>query len=347
MGLRQSRWLDASEASLESLRGLGIVVVGYGNQGRAQALNLRDSGAGSSVSVWARPAGASAARARAEGFEVLATEDLARGDLFLCLLPDETHLEFVCDVLTPALVAAKKSARIGFAHGFSLEFSEVGRVVRREPWREAFLVAPSGPGTEVRSAFASGWGVPAFVAVWHDATGQARARALAVAHAIGATRPGVLETTVREEAIVDLFGEQAVICGGIAALLSAAFQTLTQAGYSPEMAYVECVHQVRLTADLIHRFGLAGMRERISRTALYGDLTRGPKVLGGEDASAMAEILSEIESGSFSKEWLAEYRRGLPFLKHWRQGLGRDEMERVGREVRRRVLPRDADEAGS
>jgi len=334
-----SCWLDESQASLEPLAGLGLVVCGYGNQGRAQALNLRDSGAGRWVKVWTHRAGRAAEQARADGFEVLASGRLSEGDLFLCLLPDEAHEGFVRAVLTPALQAAGKPGRIGVAHGFSLEFGGLGALLRAAPWVEAFLVAPCGPGTAVRAAFVAGWGIPALMAIWHDAGGETRTRALAVARAIGATRPGVLETTVRAETVVDLFGEQAVVCGGLTALMDAAFRTLTRAGYSAEMAYLECVQQVRLTAELVARHGIAGMRERISRTALYGDLTRGPRIMGGQEPRTLDEVLHEIESGEFAQQWQEECRAGFPMLARWRAACEDDPLEEAGRRVRARLLP--------
>jgi ketol-acid reductoisomerase len=214
--------------------------------------------------------------------------------------------------------------------------------LRRPPWEEVALVAPAGPGTEVRAAYVSGGGVPALLAVWHDASGRARARALGLAEAIGSLRAGVLETSVADEVTVDLFGEQAVLCGGLTALVRAGFETLTRAGYAPELAYLECVHQLRLTADLISRHGIAGMRERISRTARFGDLTRGPRVLGAEVDRRLADILREIESGDFSREWLEAERRGaLPPAP-----AGPDSLEEAGKAFRARVQPPESASTG-
>lgn len=345
MSSHVTAWLDAAAAKPETLADLGIVVLGYGNQGCAQAHNLRDSGAGRWIKVWARAGSAPAQRARQDGFEVLATDELVRGDLFLCLLPDEVIPDFVAGELSPRLQQAQRVGRIGFAHGFALEFTPLGAMLRDDPWREVFLVAPSGPGSEVRAAYQAGGGVPALLAIWHDRDGEAREHALAVAQALGATRAGVLETTVRDETIVDLFGEQAVVCGGLTALLASAFETLVAAGYPAEMAYLECVHQVRLTSELIHRHGIAGMRERISRTALYGDLTRGPRIAAAGLRGVMTAILSEIESGEFAAEWLREHRQGRPVLpggpaadapeKSEIPAAG-EALERAGREIRRR-----------
>jgi len=338
-----SGWIDPATATLCPLDGCAIVVLGYGNQGRAQALNLHDSlkaapRAGAGVRVWARAGGASARQALRDGFEVIDTAALGTGDLFLCLLPDEVQGAFITETLTPAVRAGGRPGRIGFAHGGALAFTELGEHLRRPPWVETFLVAPSGPGVDVRDEFAAGWGVPALLAIWHDQSGAAYDRALAVATGIGATRAGVWRTTVAAEAAVDLFGEQAVICGGITALLRCAYQTLMRQGYDPEMAYLECVHQLRLTAELIHRHGVAGMRERISGTARFGDLTRGPRLAEAGVARVMADILSEIESGAFMREWQAEVRAGSPRLEAWRGGIDQDAMEMVGRDVRAHAL---------
>ena len=342
----EARWIDAREGSLAPLNGCDVVVLGYGNQGRAQALNLRDSGAAARVRVWTRSGGPAAARAVADDFERIDTAALGEGDLFLCLLPDEVQPTFLRETLDPALRAAGKPGRVGFAHGFALQFTTAGQELRRAPWVEVFLVAPAGPGEEVRTANVSGGGVPALLAVWHDASGAARARALAVAQAIGALRAGVLETTVADEVVVDLFGEQAVLCGGLSALVRAAFTTLTRAGYPPALAYLECVHQLRLTAELIARHGIAGMRERISRTALYGDVTRGPRILGAEVRMRMADILREIESGEFSREWMEEDRRGAPALETARGDRLADPLEEAGRAFRTRLQSPDSTPTG-
>ncbi|MBD3237918.1 MAG: ketol-acid reductoisomerase, partial [Candidatus Eisenbacteria bacterium] len=304
MSSRPVGWLDAAAADARALDDLRIVVIGYGNQGRAQARNLRDSRIGRSIAVWTRPDGPSQRQARADGFPTIDPEALAQGDLFLCLLPDEAIPAFVQHELAPRLWRADRPGRIGFAHGFALAFTPLGEALRQEPWREVFLLAPSGPGSEVRAAYTAGGGVAALLAIWHDADGRARAHALALAHGLGASRAGVFETTVREETIVDLFGEQAVVCGGLTALLESAFATLVAAGYPAEMAYLECVHQMRLTADLVHRHGIAGMRERISGTARFGERTRGPRIAAAGLRAVQRQILAEIESGAFAREWL-------------------------------------------
>jgi ketol-acid reductoisomerase len=336
-----ARWIDPGEAGTAPLAGMAVAVLGYGNQGRAQAFNLRDSGAAASVRIWARPDGPSAARAEADGFALIRSSELAEADLFVCLLPDEAQAAFLSETLSPALRRAGRPGRVIFAHGFALRFTAAGEALRRAPWEEVALVAPAGPGTEVRAAFVSGGGVPALVAVWHDASGAARPRALAYATAIGAMRTGGLETSVAAEATVDLFGEQAVLCGGLAALVRAGFETLTRAGYAPELAYLECVHQLRLTAELISRYGIAGMRERISRTARFGDLTRGPRVLGVGIESRLADILREIESGEFSREWLEAQARETPSAAQ-----PDDPLEQAGRAFRARVQPPDVASTG-
>jgi len=344
MSTAASGWIDSETATLRPLSGRSIIILGYGNQGRAQALNLRDSlRAGAltdvAVGVWARAGGPSAQQAERDGFELVDSAALGRGDLFLCLLPDEIQGTFIAETLAPALRAAGRPGRIGFAHGGALAYTGLGAELRRPPWVEVFLVAPSGPGVDVRETFIAGWGVPAVLAVWHDLEGGAYEDALAIATGIGAMRAGVWKTTVEAEAAVDLFGEQAVICGGLSALLRCAYETLTRRGYDPEMAYLECVHQLRLTAELIHRYGVAGMRERISATARFGDLTRGPKVASAGVARTMDDILTEIESGDFMREWQAEVRAGRPQIEAWRAEIQRDPLEAVGREVRARALP--------
>ncbi len=351
-----ARWIDTQGLTLEPLLDLRIVVAGYGNQGRAQALNLRDSlsaagggaqgaapsGTPDGVAVWARPAGSSAHQARADGFTVLSDEALGACDLIVCLLPDECHARFVADVAGPALRA--RQAREGaaphtalcFAHGYSLVHSPVGAWIRSEPWGDSVLVAPCGPGADVRARFCRGEGVPGYLAVWEDRSGSARRLALALAHALGLTRAGVIETSVADEVAVDLFGEQSIVCGGLTALMRAAVDTLVHAGYSREMAYLECVQQVALTAEMIKRHGIGGMRERISRTALFGDLVQGPRIINDQVRAQLAEILHEIESGQFARRWESEIDRGSPTISRWKQERFGDPIERMGDEVRGR-----------
>jgi ketol-acid reductoisomerase len=279
------------------IRGWTIGVLGYGNQGRAQAWNLRESGC--AVIVGARPGGPSAGLASAEGFTVVAPMFLTEmADLVAVLLPDETH-----GAVVSALAAeARRAGRIRvlvFAHGYSLCFEPPSL----DPAWDVAVVAPSGPGAQVRSWFEEGRGVPAFLAVHRDPSGEADGRARAYAATIGCARAGLMRVTVAQEAEIDLFGEQVVLCGGMNALCRAAFDTLVEAGYPPEAAYLECVQQVRLTAELLEKHGLDGMRRRISPAALWGDLTRGPRIVGEGTRARMREILEEVRSGAFAREW--------------------------------------------
>jgi ketol-acid reductoisomerase len=282
-----------------------VAVLGFGNQGEAQALNLRDSGI--RVIVGARPGGSAESRARAHGFETLPLpEAAARAGVVAVLLPDPV-LPSLWPGLLPSLPPA---AALVFAHGYnlvyaSLEFPGRGDVV---------LVAPTGPGRVLRSLYEGGAGLPAYLAVHRDASGSAWALAEAYARALGCGRALLWRTTVREETEVDLFGEQAVLCGGLNALVTAAFEVLVSRGYSPEMAYLECVHQLKYVADLLHERGVAGLRRAISGTALFGDLTRGPRVVGREAREQMAAMLEQIRSGAFAREWAAEVAGGKRHL---------------------------------
>lgn len=279
----------------------GVAVLGFGNQGEAHARNLRDSGV--RVVVGARPGGAGEGRARARGFEVA---DLAaatsRAGVVAVLLPDEVTPE-----LWPAIAAALRSgAGVVFAHGFNLLYSDLALPADSD----VVLVSPTGPGRVLRAAFEAGQGLPAYLAVHRDGSGSAWELAERYATALGSGRARLWRTTVREETEVDLFGEQAVLCGGMNALVTAAFDTLVARGYAPEIAYLECVHQLKFLADLLHERGVAGMRQGISGTAQFGDLTRGPRVIGPETRAAMDAILEEIRSGAFAREWRAEVAAG-------------------------------------
>ncbi|MBI1799025.1 MAG: ketol-acid reductoisomerase [Candidatus Eisenbacteria bacterium] len=280
-----------------------VAVIGFGHQGEAQALNLRDSGW--NVVVGAREGRDAESRSRAHGFETLPPPAAAAlAESVALLLPDEA--------LRQAWPAIRSSLREGvtlvFAHGFNLVYGDLG--FPRDA--DVVLVSPSGPGRVLREVAAAGGRLPAYVAAHHDASGRALERAEAYAHAAGC---GPLwRTTVRDETEVDLFGEQAVLCGGMNALVTAAFETLVEAGYAPELAYLECVHQLRYLAELLHERGVAGLRRSISGTALYGDLTRGPRVIGGASRKAMREVLEEIRSGAFAREWMAEAAQGRPRL---------------------------------
>jgi ketol-acid reductoisomerase len=318
--------LREAECPQAPILGWTLAVLGYGNQGRAQALNLRDSG--HAVVVGARPGGSSAELASQEGFAVVAPEHLpGRVDLVAVLTPDETHRDLIDHL------SAEDRGRIKvviLAHGFALRFDPPSL---DSGWDVA-VVAPAGPGVQLRSRFLEGSGLPALLAVHQDGSGEAEARARAYAAAIGCARAGVLRTDVAQEVEVDLFGEQAVLCGGMSALCQAAFQTLVDGGYPPEMAYLECVQQLRLTAELVERHGIEGMRRRISPTALYGDLTRGPRIIDETVRRRLAEILGEIRSGVFAREWMAKKGQSGVYLETELSRLHDPLMEEAGRTIR-------------
>lgn len=286
----------------EPLRGSTVAVLGYGNQGEAQALNLRDSGI--SVMVGVRPRGPSWSRATAAGFDVAAPPDaVAACDVCSMLVPDEVMADLMAGSVSPAL---REGTALVFAHGYPLRF---GGVVPPEGV-DVIVVAPMGPGIRLRERFVEGGGLPASFSVERDATGHARATALEYAKAIGCARVGLFETTAAEETEIDLFAEQTVLCGGVTRLIEAGFDTLVEGGYSPELAYLECLYELDLTVNLIRRFGMDGMRARISRTALYGDLTRGGRVIGPEVRERMREVLSEVRDGTFAREMVSDERNG-------------------------------------
>ncbi|MBI4719247.1 MAG: ketol-acid reductoisomerase [Planctomycetes bacterium] len=290
-----------SDADPGVLRGKQLAVLGYGNQGRAHALNLRDSGL--SVVVGQRP-GAGGDRARSDSFEPRAIRDAAAtADLLILTLPDESAADIYAAHIAPAIRAGQT---LGFVHGFNIRYGFI------TPPRDVdvVMIAPKGPGTLLRSLYESGRGLPALLAIHQDATGAARRTALAWAAGIGSTRAAVVQTTFACETETDLFGEQAVLCGGMAALTKAAFDTLVEAGYEPEFAYLECVHELKQVVDLLYGHGLSAMRARISNTAEYGDLTRGPRIIGDEVRAEMRRVLDEVRGGAFAAEWIAEHRAG-------------------------------------
>jgi ketol-acid reductoisomerase len=313
------------DADLTLLDGKTVAIIGYGSQGHAHALNLVDSGV--SVVVGLREGSDSVKAARAAGLEVTGiVEAASRGDIVMILAPDELHHE-VWEQLRDGIADGNL---LLFAHGFSIHYGEV----EPPPGVDVALVAPKGPGHLVRRQFTEGSGVPGLVAVAQDATGKGRALALAYAKGIGCTRGGVIETTFKDETETDLFGEQAVLCGGASALVQAGFETLVEAGYDPEMAYFECLHELKLIVDLMYEKGLAGMRFSISNTAEYGDYTRGKRVITDETRVHMKEILGEIQSGAFAREWIAENRAGQENFKRMRAEQASTQVEDVGRELR-------------
>ncbi len=321
--MRRFNTTDAPETGLTGKR---LVIIGWGNRGRPQAANLRDEGV--DLLLGARPDGESWNSAREAGFEVLTPAEAAQqADILMLLTPDETQAELYEAEIRPHL---RPGSALGFAHGFAVGFG----LLDPGPEIDLFLVAPKAQGRTVRSLYKEGKGAAALIAVEHDATGQAWQIALAYAAALGCLRTGALETSFREEAVSDLFGEQAVLCGGLSELVRAAFDTLVARGYSPEIAYFECLHEVKILADLMHAKGIDGMRRHISGTALYGDLTRGRRVIDETTRVRMGELLNEIESGDFAREWVAEATAGSPRLRE-RQAEDADHgIEAAGRSVR-------------
>jgi len=315
-----------ADADRSRLNGRTFAIIGYGSQGHAHALNLRDSGA--HVIVGLRQGGESWARAHAAGLDVrpVATA-AAAADVIMMLTPDQDGREIYESAVRDGLAPGKT---LMFAHGFNIHFGEIVPPTGVD----VTMVAPKSPGHLVRSEFEAGRGVPALVAVHQDASGQALANGLAYASGIGCTRAGVIETSFREETETDLFGEQAVLCGGATALVKAGFETLVAAGYSPEMAYFECLHELKLIVDLMYRGGMQFMRYSISDTAEYGDYTRGPRLITEETRAEMRKILADIQSGSFAKEWLAENRAGRPNFERMRRADKDHEIERVGSKLR-------------
>ena len=314
------------DADLTLLDGKTVAIIGFGSQGHAHALNLKDSGV--DVVVGLREDSSSVQQARDAGLEVLSVADAAsRGDIVMILVPDELHHDVyerdVRDGIAPGNA-------LFFGHGFSVHYGEV------EPPAgvDVALVAPKGPGHLVRRQYTEGSGVPGLIAVHQDATGNAQALALAYAKGIGCTRGGVIETTFKDETETDLFGEQAVLCGGASALVQAGFDTLVEAGYDPAMAYFECLHELKLIVDLMYEKGLAGMRYSISNTAEYGDYTRGPRVVTDETRAEMKRILGEIQSGDFAREWIAENRAGQENFKRMRAEQAATQVEDTGKELR-------------
>jgi ketol-acid reductoisomerase len=314
------------DADLELLTGKTVAVIGYGSQGHAHALNLRDSGV--SVVVGLRSSSASVAAAREEGLEVLSpAEAAAKGDLVMILAPDEFQAALFRSDIAPGL---KAGDTLLFAHGFAIHF---GQVIPPEGV-DVVMCAPKGPGHLVRRTYAEGAGTPGLVAVAQDASGAAMATALAYAKGIGCTRAGVIQTTFREETETDLFGEQVVLCGGLSELVRAGFDTLVDAGYNPDLAYFECLHELKLIVDLIYEKGISGMRYSISNTAEYGDLTRGRRIITDETRAEMKKILGEIQDGQFAKEWLTENQVGRPQFNAIARRDAEHPIEEVGRRLR-------------
>ncbi|MBF0624614.1 MAG: ketol-acid reductoisomerase [Magnetococcales bacterium] len=314
------------DADLGLIRSKKVAILGYGSQGHAHALNLKDSGV--NVVVGLRAGSGSRKKAEVAGLAVAdVAAAVAGADLVMMLVPDEHQARVYREDVAPNL---KPGAALVFAHGFNIHFGQIDPPATQD----VFLAAPKGPGHLVRSEFVRGGGVPALVAIHQDATGKALDLALSYAAGIGGGRAGVIETTFREETETDLFGEQAVLCGGITALIQAGFETLVEAGYAPEMAYFECLHETKLIVDLIYEGGIANMRYSISNTAEYGDLTRGPRVVNEQTKAEMKKILQEIRTGEFAREWIAENAAGTPKFRALRRMGQEHPIEALGKRLR-------------
>jgi ketol-acid reductoisomerase len=314
------------DGSLAPLTGKTVAIIGYGSQGHAHALNLRDSGVNVVVGLY--QGSKSAAKAQAAGLKVLSVSEAAKtSDFIMVLLPDHVQGDTYRKDIEPNLTKGKT---LMFAHGFNIHFNEI----KPPADIDVSMIAPKAPGHRVRELFTDGVGVPALVAIAQDASGKALENALAYALALGCLKAGVIETTFKEETESDLFGEQAVLCGGVSELIRAGFETLTEAGYAPEIAYFECLHELKLIVDLIYEGGLGYMRYSISDTAEYGDYTRGPRIVTPETRKEMKKILSEIQSGEFARTWLNENRTGRKNFLSLRENAKEQPLEKVGAELR-------------
>ena len=314
------------DADLSLIRGKKIAIIGYGSQGHAHANNLRDSGV--DVVVGLRPGSGSARKAEEAGLRVASVEEAVKSaDVVMMLAPDEHQAQIYSEQLESNV---KKGAALAFAHGFNIHF---GQIVPR-PDLDVIMIAPKGPGHLVRSTYKAGGGVPSLIAVYQNTSGRAKDIALSYACANGGGKAGIIETNFREETETDLFGEQVVLCGGVTALVQAGFEILVEAGYAPEMAYFECLHELKLIVDLIYEGGIANMRYSISNTAEYGDFTRGPRIITDETRREMKKILEEIQTGQFAKEFILENRAGAPTLKARRRIAQNHPVEVVGAQLR-------------
>ena len=317
------------DADLSIIQGMKVAIIGYGSQGHAHANNLKDSGV--DVTVGLRAGSGSRAKAEEAGLKVADVSDaVAAADLVMVLAPDEYQAKLYSEEIKPNL---KQGGTLAFAHGFTIHYNQI------EPRGDldVIMIAPKAPGHTVRSEFARGGGIPDLIAIEQDASGKARDIALSYASAIGGGRTGIIETSFQDETETDLFGEQAVLCGGAVELVKAGFETLTEAGYAPEMAYFECLHELKLIVDLLHEGGMAKMYEFISDTAAYGDLTRGPRIIDEGARARMREVLAEIQKGEFARDWILENQAGLPHHRALMRHRTEHEIERVGKALRGRM----------
>lgn len=315
------------DADVNLIKGKKVAVVGYGSQGHAHANNLKDSGV-AEVRVALREGSGTRKKAEASGLACMTAAEAARwADVVMVLTPDELQADLYRDDLGPNL---REGAAIAFAHGLNVHFN----LIEARPDLDVFMIAPKGPGHTVRSEYLRGGGVPCLIAVAQNASGNAQEIALSYASAIGGGRAGVIETTFKEECETDLFGEQVVLCGGLTALIKAGFETLVDAGYAPEMAYFECLHEVKLIVDLMYEGGMANMRYSISNTAEYGDYTRGPRIVTDETRAEMKRVLDDIQAGRFARDWVNECAAGQPSFKAMRRREADHQIEEVGERLR-------------
>jgi len=314
------------DADLSLIKNKKVAIIGYGSQGHAHANNLQDSGV--KVCVGLREGSTSATKAKKAGVKVKSVAEAVKwADVVMVLAPDEHQAALYRNEIEPNI---KKGATMAFAHGFNIHFQQI--IPRKD--LDVIMIAPKGPGHLVRSTYKQGGGVPSLIAVFQDASGTAKELALSYASANGGGRAGIIETNFREETETDLFGEQTVLCGGITALIQAGFETLVEAGYAPEMAYFECLHETKLIVDLIYEGGIANMRYSISNTAEYGDFTRGPRIVTEESRKAMKEILQEIQTGQFAREFILENQAGAPVMKAMRRRSREHQIEVIGEKLR-------------
>lgn len=314
------------DADLQLLADKTVAIMGYGSQGHAHALNLKESGV--NVVVGLRKDSSSWKKAEKAGLTVLEPAEAAKaGDIVMILIPDQFQGDFYKEKIKPNLVEGNA---LVFAHGFNIHFGQIDP----EDDVDVFMIAPKGPGHLVRRVYEQGSGVPCLIAVYQDYTGTAKDTALAYAKGIGGTRAGVIETTFKEETETDLFGEQAVLCGGASELIKNGFEVLVEAGYQPEIAYFECLHELKLIVDLIYEGGIKNMYYSVSDTAEYGGMTRGPEVINKKTKKRMEKVLQQVQDGSFAKEWIKENKKGIPHLKKLRKELGDHKVEKVGKQLR-------------
>jgi ketol-acid reductoisomerase len=314
------------DANLDNIKNLNVTIIGYGSQGHAHALNLKDSGV--NVTIGLREGSANTARAKKEGLEVLSVKDaVSKADIVMILAPDEYQGDIFKESIEPNL---KENAMLAFAHGFNIHYGQI----KPDTKNDVFMVAPKSPGHLVRSTFLSGKGVPTLIAIHNNNSGKAKDVALAYASAIGGGRAGIIETDFKEETETDLFGEQAVLCGGVTALVKAGFETLTEAGYAPEMAYFECLNELKLIVDLMYEGGMTEMRYSISNTAEYGDLTKGPVIIDDHVKANMKLVLADVQNGKFAKDFVNEVKSGSKEFDRLRQEGSEHLIEETGKKLR-------------